>query len=224
MSHYTLSTASLTAFAFSPDREHVAVVSEDSCLRILSLPKEKLLDVYTAYYGGLTCVCWSPDGRYIVTGGQDDLVSIWSFAERRIVARCEGHHSWVTDVAFDPWRCDETTYRFGSVGSDCRLLLWDFSVGMLHRPKAVAHAHRASISSAATQVHARSVRSLSGAEEVGCVVHPVETRARTAVLPPVMSKEVDPDPLTQLVFLEEGVMTTCVIGHVRTWDRPGVKG
>jgi len=97
----------------------------------------RLLDIYHSYYGGLSCVCWSPDGRYILTGGQDDLVSIWSFSDRRIVARCEGHHSWVTGVAFDPWRCDERTYRFGSVGEDAQLLLWDFSAGMLHRPKAV---------------------------------------------------------------------------------------
>ena len=83
------------------------------------------------------CVCWSPDGQYVLTGGQDDLVSIWSLTERRIVARCPGHHSWVTAVAFDPWRCDDRNYRFGSVGEDCRLLLWDFNVGMLHRPKAV---------------------------------------------------------------------------------------
>ena len=83
------------------------------------------------------CVCWSPDGKYILTGGQDDLVSIWSLGERQIVARCPGHHSWVTSVAFDPWRCDDRNYRFGSVGEDRRLLLWDFNVGMLHRPKAV---------------------------------------------------------------------------------------
>lgn len=83
------------------------------------------------------CVCWSPDGKYIVTGGQDDLVSIWSLAERRIVARCAGHHSWVTAVAFDPWRCDGKNYRFGSVGEDTRLALWDFSLGTLHRPKGV---------------------------------------------------------------------------------------
>ena len=95
--------------------------------------------MYTSYYGGFTCVCWSPDGKYILTGGQDDLVSIWSLRERRIVARCPGHHSWVSHVAFDPWRCDEKNYRFGSVGEDRRLLLWDFSVGMLHRPKAVSH-------------------------------------------------------------------------------------
>jgi WD40 repeat protein len=102
------------------------------------LTHDRLLDVYRSYYGGLICVCWSPDGKYVVTGGQDDLVSIWSVSEKRVVARCEGHHSWVTAVAFDPWRCGERDYRFGSVGEDCRLLLWDFSVGMLHRPKAVS--------------------------------------------------------------------------------------
>lgn len=82
-------------------------------------------------------MCWSPDGKYVLTGGQDDLVSIWSMTESMIVARCQGHQSWVTAVAFDPWRCDDRNYRFGSVGEDCRLLLWDFNVGMLHRPKAV---------------------------------------------------------------------------------------
>lgn len=74
----------------------------------------------------------------MLTGGQDDLVSIWSVAECTIVARCQGHQSWVTAVCFDPWRCDDRNYRFGSVGEDCRLLLWDFNVGMLHRPKAVS--------------------------------------------------------------------------------------
>lgn len=83
------------------------------------------------------CVCWSPDAKYMVSGGQDDLVTIWSLAERKIIARCQGHNSWVSAVAFDPWRCDERNYRLGSVGDDCRLLLWDFNVGMLHRPRAV---------------------------------------------------------------------------------------
>ena len=83
-------------------------------------------------------MCWSPDGMYVLTGGQDDLLSIWSLPDRQIVARCQGHDSWVTAVAFDPWRCDDRNYRFGSVGDDCKLLLWDFSVGMLHRPRGVS--------------------------------------------------------------------------------------
>lgn len=104
----------------------------------LLTPGYRLLDLFYGYYGGLSCVCWSPDGKYIVTGGQDDLISIWSVAESDLVARCQGHQSWVTSVAFDPWRCDDRNYRFGSVGEDCRLCLWDFNVGMLRRPKAVS--------------------------------------------------------------------------------------
>lgn len=134
---WKLSNECINDFAFSPDSRHLAVVTEDGYLRIVDYLQERLTDVYTSYYGGLLCVCWSPDGKYVLTGGQDDLVSIWSLAERQIVARCQGHDSWVTAVAFDPWRCDEKNYRFGSVGDDCKLLLFDFSVGMLHRPKGV---------------------------------------------------------------------------------------
>lgn len=156
---WKISNHRINGFAFSPDNRHLAVVSEDGSLRIINYLQEqsvdsflndmyidfadlrlsRLTDLYTSYYGGFMCVCWSPDGKYILTGGQDDLVSIWSLGERRIVARCPGHHSWVTSVAFDPWRCDDRNYRFGSVGEDRRLLLWDFNVGMLHRPKAVSY-------------------------------------------------------------------------------------
>ncbi|KAM0243350.1 hypothetical protein ACHAPO_000195, partial [Fusarium lateritium] len=134
---WKLSNHRINAFSFSPDNRHLAVVSEDGTLRIIDYLKEELLDVFYSYYGGLTCVCWSPDGQYVLTGGQDDLISIWSLSESALVARCQGHQSWVSAVAFDPWRCDERNYRFGSVGEDGRLCLWDFSVGMLHRPKAV---------------------------------------------------------------------------------------
>ncbi|KAF8537348.1 putative catabolite repressor protein [Trichophaea hybrida] len=226
LSYWSVAKGAITAFAFSPDCEHIAVVSEDECLRVLNFVKEKLLDVYPSYYGGLMCVCWSPDGRYIVTGGQDDLVSIWSFPERRIVARCEGHHSWVSSVAFDPWRCDDRTYRFGSVGNDCRLLLWDFSEGMLHKPKVPTQQQRGSVSRAENQsLRYRSNSNVAAVPTVHhekTMVHAVDPRALTAVLPPVMSKIIDPCPLTQLVFREDSVITTCVDGHLKTWNRPQV--
>ncbi|KAK0743329.1 WD40-repeat-containing domain protein [Schizothecium vesticola] len=134
---WKLSNHRINAFTFSPDHRHIAVVSEDGSLRIIDYLKEQLLDLFYSYYGGLTCVCWSPDAKYVLTGGQDDLISIWDPSESALVARCQGHHSWVTSLAFDPWRCDGRNYRFGSVGEDCRICLWDFSVGMLHRPRAV---------------------------------------------------------------------------------------
>ncbi|KAG0088323.1 hypothetical protein BGZ93_010479, partial [Podila epicladia] len=136
ISHWQVSKKPITAFASSPDLQHVAVVGLDGGLRVIDIHTERLLDTFQSYFGALNCVCWSPDGKYILTGGQDDLVTIWSFKDQRIVARCQGHQSYVTGVAFDPWRCDDRNYRIGSVGEDAKLLLWDFSVGALHKPKA----------------------------------------------------------------------------------------
>jgi len=234
VAYWKVAKQPINAFAFSPDNKHLAVVSEDGNLRVMNILKEQLLDVFTSYYGGLLCVCWSPDGRYILTGGQDDLISIWSFVDRRIVARCAGHHSWVTSVAFDPWRCDARTYRFGSVGDDGRLLLWDFSVGMLSRPKVSSpKQHRESISSSLVSGAQGRLRAESNAgrlrsesvvtaktDEDGVMIHPMEPRARTSNLPAIMSKMVDPDPLCQVIFREDSIITTCKDGHIKTWDRP----
>lgn len=237
---WKLSSQPINDFAFSPNHRRLAVVAEDGFLRVIDYLKETLTDVFSSYYGGFTCVCWSPDGKYILTGGQDDLVSIWSLADRQIVARCPGHDSWVTAVAFDPWRCDDKTYRFGSVGDDCKLLLWDFSVGMLHRPKGALARTRGSVSgqsislarhrTESASVHNRlrseSNRSQSlnheGAEEEEpeFINHSVEPRSRTAQLPPVMAKVLDPHPLCGLAFEQDCIITSCSEGHVRTWDRP----
>jgi hypothetical protein len=57
------------------------------------------------------------------TGGQDDLLTIFSPWEQRVIARCQGHSSFVSAVAFDELRCDGRTYRFGSVAEDNKLIL-----------------------------------------------------------------------------------------------------
>ncbi|KAK9345085.1 WD40-repeat-containing domain protein [Lipomyces starkeyi] len=232
LAYWKVSRKPITAFAFSPDCQHVAVVSEDGYLKIIDVLKEKLIDVYCSYYGGLLCVCWSPDGRYILTGGQDDLVSIWSFTSRTLVARCQGHQSFVTSVAFDPWRCDERVYRFGSVGEDCRLCLWDFSVKSLHRPR--GNTHRGSVSSYyssntknwSDRQSLRSSRNRSDSNVVAIedeeAYHPIATKASIPILPPVMSKQVDPEPLSSLHFREDSIIITCHTGHIRTWNRPHV--
>lgn len=264
---WKLSNQRINAFAFSPDRRHIAVVSEDGTLRIIDYLSEKygqphathvtrtnmyakplcrLLDLFYSYYGGLTCVCWSPDGKYVLTGGQDDMVSIWAIATEpgtmsSLAARCQGHQSWVTAVAFDPWRCDERSYRFGSVAEDCRLCLWDFSVGMLHRPPPVATVHTRNrqhrAESMATDVGPREsatkLRSDSGISAAAgdqpltrfgdaAIAHPVEPRARTSFLPPVSKKIVDSEPLCWLEFTEDAILTSCKSGHIRTWSRPSI--
>ena len=234
----------INALSFSPNGSYLAMVSADGTLTILDHVTERVLDVYRSYYGAMLCVAWSPDGRYVITGGQDDLVSIWSLAEQALVARCVGHGSWVTDVRFDPWRCDERNYRFGSVGEDCRLLLWDFSVSMLRRPHHGSHGsvsvptRRESVavtgrrrtnstrSTIPPQMDGGTPDADGGRQEqeeddtVVEVVHAVDSKATTAVLPPVLSKIADPHPMSWLGFEEGCILTSCQDGTLRSLPVP----
>lgn len=91
-------------------------------------------DVYSSFFGGFLCSTWSPDGKYIIAGSQDDLLSIYAF-RGRLIARCQGHFSWPRSVMFDDWKCTERYFRFGSVGEDARICLWDFTLAGLKRTK-----------------------------------------------------------------------------------------
>ncbi|KAH7059349.1 WD40-repeat-containing domain protein [Linnemannia elongata] len=219
ISHWQVSKKPITAFAFSPDLQHVAVVAMDGALRIIDFRDERLLDTFSAYFGALTCVCWSPDGKYVLTGGQDDLVTIWSFKDQRIVARCQGHQSYVTGVAFDPWRCGERNYRFGSVGEDAKLLLWDFSVGALHKPKAD---DRQSLKSGHgfSSLFRHQHKAHGGVAQGMQVVRPPEPRSHVAMLQPLMAKGIHQEPLAGITFREDAIMTSDRRGHIKVWKRP----
>jgi len=118
--------------------------------RSILIHLDRLIDCYASYFGALTCIAWSPDGRFILvsqnddtlatltepskTGGQDDLLTIFSPWEQRVVARCQGHSSFVSAVAFDDLRCDGRTYRFGSVGEDNKLILVCVNLTFIRSP------------------------------------------------------------------------------------------
>lgn len=107
-------SGAINEMAFSPCGQLLAIVSQDGFLRVFHYERQELLGVARSYFGGFLCVCWSPDGKYIVVGGEDDLVTVWSMAERRVVARGQGHRSWVSVVAFDPY----TSYTASWDGPD----------------------------------------------------------------------------------------------------------
>ncbi|KAL9622695.1 MAG: hypothetical protein Q9160_003005 [Pyrenula sp. 1 TL-2023] len=100
---------------------------------------------------------------------------------------------------------------------------------MLHRPRGNTARPRASVSSvplsrlrteSSTIVQRLRSDSESATSNGGEILHPVEPRARTAQLPPVMAKTVDDHPLCWLSFQEDGILTSCWEGHVRSWGRP----
>ncbi|XP_068220939.1 WD repeat-containing protein 20 [Palaemon carinicauda] len=128
---WVIGEGSINEFAFSPCSKYLAVVSQDGSLRVFNFDTMDLLGSARSYYGGLLCVCWSPDGRYVVTGGEDDLITVWSFQEKRVVARGQGHKSWVTVVAFDNFTtlyseldgfdmCNEDSSKHNSLTNDVR--------------------------------------------------------------------------------------------------------
>ncbi|KAI0320754.1 WD40 repeat-like protein [Amylostereum chailletii] len=230
VSHWKVSKRSIVDFVFSPDVKQVAAISEDGCLRIIDALAEQLLDSFAAYFGALTCVAWSPDGRFIITGGQDDLVNIYSPWDQRVIARCQGHSSFVSALAFDDVRCDGRTYRFGSVGEDNKIILWDFSSGILHRPKLhTSHQQRVSMSSTISLALRRrdgtadkSTLHLppSGSERLGSKYHPAPSRNDVAVVQPVLVKQLDGDILTSIAFLPRYLLTATKVGQVKLWVRP----
>lgn len=111
----------INEFCFSPCGSMLAIASQDGFLRVFHYDTMELLGIARSYFGGFLCVCWSPDSKYIVVGGEDDLVTVWSLHERRVVARGQGHRSWVSVVAFDPFTsfsyCDSTEFSDDDIGT-----------------------------------------------------------------------------------------------------------
>ncbi|XP_004530634.1 WD repeat-containing protein 20 [Ceratitis capitata] len=125
---FTTENCCINEFCFSPCGSNLAIVSQDGFLRVFHYDTMELLGIARSYFGGFLCVCWSPDGKYIVVGGEDDLVTVWSLHERRVVARGQGHRSWVSVVAFDPYTTSYTNWDGGDF-SDDENQMNEYSVG-----------------------------------------------------------------------------------------------
>lgn len=95
-------TSAITALAFSPSGSTLAVAARDGVLRLLDYPKGTLSGGWKSYFGAFLACAWSPDGRFVAAAGESDCVEVWSTDARALVARAEGHSSWVSGVAFDP--------------------------------------------------------------------------------------------------------------------------
>ncbi|PIL24314.1 hypothetical protein GSI_14067 [Ganoderma sinense ZZ0214-1] len=223
VSHWRVSRRSIV------DAKFLAAISEDGCLRVIDTVAEQLVDCYASYFGAFTCVSWSPDGRFILTGGQDDLVTIFSPWEQRVIARCQGHSSFVAGVAFDEIRCDGRTYRFGSIGEDNKFILWDFSSGALHRPKLhAAHQQRMSMTSSISLALRRRGESTlylppsgtPGGESPLPRYHPAPSRNEVAVVQPVVVKHIGNEMFTDISFLPKGLLTATKLGQIKFWIRP----
>lgn len=198
---WKVSDKKITACSFSPNFDHIAMTSMDGTLKIISYQTRQLCDIYHSYFGGLLCVDWSPDGKFIITGGQDDLVSVWAF-KGNIVARCQGHSSWVTSLMFDKYNSVNRFYRFGSVGEDTKLLLWEFSINTIRRP-------RSSIRKSKIDLDKSSVS----------IDHEVLPRNEVSLVIPIVSKVIYEYPVCEIDIQENMIITCCKNGIMKIWEQ-----
>ncbi|OVA18101.1 WD40 repeat [Macleaya cordata] len=214
---------SVNCIAFSKDGTYLATVGRDGYLRVFDYSKEQLICGGKSYYGALLCCAWSMDGKYILTGGEDDLVQVWSMDDRKVVAWGEGHSSWVSGVAFDSYWSSPTSdgtgenvmYRFGSVGQDMQLLLWDLVMDEI-----VVPLRRYSTGGSPTF----STGSPSSYWDSICPVgtlQPAPSMRNVPKLSPLVAHRAHADPLSGLTFTQESVLTVCREGRVKIWMRPG---
>lgn len=224
ISRWHICQGSINSIAFSTDGAYLATVGRDGYLRVFDYSKEQLTCGGKSYYGALLCCAWSSDGKYILTGGEDDLVQVWSMEDRKVVAWGEGHNSWVSGVAFDSYwsspnsdGTEETVmYRFGSVGQDTQLLLWD-----LEMDEIVVPLRRYPLGGSPTYSAGSQSSHWDNIIPVG-TLQPAPSMRDVPKLSPVVAHRVHTEPLSGLIFTQESVLTVCREGHIKIWMRPGV--
>ncbi|KAF9680286.1 hypothetical protein SADUNF_Sadunf06G0105500 [Salix dunnii] len=214
---------SINGIAFSTDGTYLATVGRDGYLRVFDYSKELLICGGKSYYGALLCCAWSMDVKYILTGGEDDLVQVWSMEDRKVVAWGEGHNSWVSGVAFDSyWSSpnsdgtgENVVYRFGSVGQDTQLLLWDLEMDEIVVPlRRCPPGGSPTFSTGSQSSHWDSVIPVG-------TLQPAPSMRDVPKLSPVVAHRAHTEPLSGLVFRQESVLTVCREGHIKIWMRPG---
>ncbi|GER54312.1 transducin/WD40 repeat-like superfamily protein [Striga asiatica] len=222
VSRWHVCQGSINGIAFSADGAYLATVGRDGYLRVFDYRNEQLICGGKSYYGALLCCAWSMDGKYILTGGEDDLVQVWSMEERKIVAWGEGHNSWVSGVAFDSYWvppnsdgvAENVVYRFGSVGQDTQLLLWDLEMDELVVPVRRPAGGSPTLSAGSQSAH------WDNAGPIG-TLQPAPSMRDIPKLSPLVAHRVHTEPLSALIFTQESVLTVCREGHIKIWTRPG---
>ncbi|XP_024187271.1 dystrophia myotonica WD repeat-containing protein [Rosa chinensis] len=210
---------SINSIAFSTDGAYLATVGRDGYLRVFDYSKEQLVCGGKSYYGAQLCCAWSADGKYILAGGEDDLVQVWSMEDRKVVAWGEGHNSWVSGVAFDSYSegIGETVmYRFGSVGQDTQLLLWD-----LEMDEIVVPLRRCPPGGSPTYSTGSQSSHWDNALPVG-TLQPAPSMRDVPKISPLVAHRVHTEPLSGVMFTQESVLTVCREGNIKIWMRPGV--
>jgi len=216
----------LTAVAFSPDCDLLAVVNGDGMCRILDVDgsRPNVVAGFKSYYAGFNAVKWSACGRYVIAGGESDLIEVWGLYEREVIAwGCGGHRSWICEIGVDASRSAGgvgRALRFVSVGEDCRVALWDVIIP--GDDDDVPNAERDEVHWSEREERALSASSHRRASSFSGPDAKVCQAARRDEVPrvvPVMTHKLHDHPVSAVAFTQDGILTASSC-DVKLWLRP----
>jgi len=105
-------------------------------------------------------------------------------------------------------------YRFGSVGQDTQLLLWDLALDEIAVPLRHPSGGSPTFSSGSPSAHWDNACPPTG------VLQPSPRMRDVPKLSPLVAHRVHVDPLSGLEFTSESILTICREGLIKIWARP----
>ncbi|POO01638.1 WD repeat containing protein [Trema orientale] len=162
--------------------------------------------------GSINSIAFSTDGTYLATVGRDGYLRVFDYSKEQLVS----------GVAFDSYwsspnsdGTEETVYRFGSVGQDTQLLLWDLEMDEIVVPLRRPPGGSPTFSTGSQSSHWDSVCPIG-------TLQPAPSIRDVPKISPLVAHRVHTEPLSGLTFTQESVLTVCREGHTKIWMRPGV--
>jgi WD40 repeat protein len=116
-----LSNHSLRAFAFSKERNEIAIAASDRNIYILDVETLALKTVIESAHGNsVFSVAYSPDGAMLLSGGRDALLKAWDTRNFQCISSEPAHWYTINAICFHP-----KGHLFATASRDKTIKIWD---------------------------------------------------------------------------------------------------
>src|SRR6185437_2004504 len=96
----THGSIAISALAFSPDGQTLAVASEDKSILLWDLASGEVRGQLVGHTDRIPALAWHPDGRRLVSAGWDTTARVWDTTTYLPIILLNSHASQVQTLAF----------------------------------------------------------------------------------------------------------------------------
>jgi WD40 repeat protein len=94
--------ATITALAFSPDRQWLASGDAGGTLHLWHLPQKQIQASLSGHEGRVLAIAFSPAHPWLATSSSDYAIRLWQLDQPTPQITLRGHQGWVWAIAFSP--------------------------------------------------------------------------------------------------------------------------